>query len=112
MKNKVNLEDVLNQLGSDEARSQAISQLVGKVELSTPQIKRAVEVYEKAGRFRDAANVALKAGMTERANNLYVKAVEDYEKAGWFGDAANVALKAGMTERAEGLKTLVDLINS
>ena len=79
MKNKVNLEDVLNQLGSDEARRLAISRLVGKVNLSAQQIQRAVEDYEKAGRF---------------------------------GDAADIALKAGMKERAEGLKTLVDLINS
>jgi len=59
---------------------------------------------EGAGKFRVAANIALKAGMKERA-------VEVYEKAGRFGDAADTALKAGMKERAEGLKTLADLIN-
>ena len=110
MKN-FDLEKILNGLGSDEARSVAIFELIGKVDLSRLQIERVVDDYEKAGRFDDAANMALKAGMKERAEGLYQRAVDDYEKAGRFDDAANMALEAGMKERAEGLKTLADLIN-
>ena len=136
-KKKIDLEQILIGLSSDEARARAISKLIRKGDLPIPKIswvieyyekagrfydaadialkagmnERAVEDYEKAGRFDDAASVALEAGMKERAEQLYQRAVEVYEKAGRFDDAASVALKAGMNERAEQLKTLVDLIN-
>jgi len=110
MKTKINLEDILTKLGSNEARAIAISKLVEKDYLPISQIERAVEVYEKAGRFVHAADTALKAGMNERAVELYQRAVEVYEKAGRFGDAADTALKAGMNDRAERLRNLADLI--
>src|SRR3989344_5128962 len=100
MTKKIDLEQILNGLGSDEARNIAIYKLVGKVKLPIPLIERAVEDCEKAGEFSHAAEVALKAGMKKRAEQLYQRAVEDYEKAGKFSYAAEVALKAGMKERA------------
>src|SRR3989344_3124801 len=134
---EIDLEQILNILSSDEARNSAICQLVGKVNLPRSLVERAVQDYEKAGLFKDAADVALKAGMkeravqdyekagrfnkaadvalkagmTERAEGLYQRAVQNYEKAGRFNEAADVALKAGMTERAEQLKILVNLID-
>ena len=63
MKTKINLEDILTKLGSNEARAIAISKLVEKDYLPISQIERAVEVYEKAGRFVHAADTALKAGI-------------------------------------------------
>src|SRR3989338_6573915 len=135
---EIDLEQILNILSSDEARNSAICQLVGKVNLPRSLVERAVQVYEQAGRFNEAADVALKAGMKERAEGLYQRvvenhekaglfkdaayvalkagmterAVQDYEKAGRFNEAADVALKAGMKERAEQLKILVNLIDS
>jgi len=107
---KTDLEEILATLGSDKARRQAISQLVRKVKLSPPQIEEAIEFYEQAGNFRVAADVALEAGMKERAVEVYEKAGR-FEDASWFVAAAKAALKAGMTERAEQLRTLVKLIN-
>ena len=109
---EIDLEQILNILSSDEARNSAICQLVGKVNLPRSLVERAVQDYEKAGWFNEAADVALKAGMTERAEGLYQRAVENHEKAGRFSIAADVALKAGMKERAEQLKILVNLIDS
>jgi len=73
--------------------------------------QRAIEDYEKAGWFEKAADIALEAGMKEKAEGLYQRAVENYEFSGRFRDAATVARKAGMMQRAEGLETLADLIN-
>ena len=91
---KIDLEQIPYRSSSDEAMCWAIHQLIGKVNLPWSLIERTVEDYENAGRFDVAANVALKAGMTERAEGLYRRAVEDYEKADWFGVAADVALRA------------------
>ena len=66
----VNLEKILDNLSSDEARRAAISQLIGRVNLLTSRVDRAIEDYEKAGRFVDAAYLAVKAGMNERAKEL------------------------------------------
>ena len=65
-----NLEDILSSLGSNEARNIAISRLIGKVDLPAQMIDSAIKDYEKAGWYSDAAKVALKAGMTERAEKL------------------------------------------
>ena len=65
--------------------------------------ERAVDVYEKAGRFDYAARVAKEAGMSERA-------VDVYEKAGEFDYAARVAKEAGMSERAKALRKLEKML--
>ncbi len=70
MGTEIDLDAILSVLGSTTARDIALSQLVGKCDLSAQQIERAIKNYEKAGRFRDAAYVALKAGMKERAEGL------------------------------------------
>ena len=103
-KKKIDLEQILIGLSSDEARARAISKLIRKGDLPIPKISWVIEYYEKAGRFYDAADIALKAGMNE-------KAVEYYERAGSFYEASNAALKAGMEERAKQLITLAKLIN-
>ena len=51
----------------------------------------------------DAIELAEKAGMFE-------KAIELYERKGWLEDAVRVAEKAGMTEKAELYKKLVELM--
>src|SRR3989344_5717070 len=67
---KMFLEAILNNLGSDEARQMAISKLVGKVDLPPHQIERAIQNYEAAGWFNAAADLALKIGQNERAEQL------------------------------------------
>ena len=70
MKQKINLEKILSQLTSDEARATAIYNLMGKVALSPQQIERAIEIYETAEQFSNAAKIAQKAGLTEKAEML------------------------------------------
>ena len=130
MKKKIDFDQILNGLGSDEARNLVISKLVGKVDLSTSRVEETIKAYEKAGMFSYAADIALKAGMNEKAVEYYEragsfygaadaalkagmneKAVEYYERAGSFYEASNAALKAGMEERAKQLITLAKLIN-
>ena len=46
MAKKINLEEILAKLSSDEARTTAICRLIGKVDLSSQQIEKTVEVYD------------------------------------------------------------------
>ncbi len=98
------LERILGQLHSDEARAEVILKLMDRrTILSEKWLKIALDIYEKAGRFGDAAELAQKAGLTERA-------IDVYEKAGWFYDAAALAQKAGLTERVKLYKTIEELL--
>jgi len=58
MTTNIDLEQILAGLSSDEARTAAISQLVGKVNLPLPQIERVLEVYEGRGYWNGAADIA------------------------------------------------------
>ena len=64
------LEQILFELGSDEARNKVISKLAGKMIIPEKLLVKAIEDYEKAGWFGDAADVAVRAGKTDRANKL------------------------------------------
>ena len=127
------LERILNSLGSDEARNIALSQLIGKVNVPDDIITKTIDDYEKDERFSMAAEVAKKAGLTDRAidnykkdgqfykaakvakeagliaksKELYIKVIDDYEKKGQFYKAAEVAKEARLTDRARNLKKLL-----
>lgn len=131
------IEQILGQLSSDEARAKVICGLVlRKVVVPKNHLEGAIAFYEKAGRFGEAAGVAQNgglteraldnyervgmfegaayiaknAGLTERASQLYIKAIDACEKAGEFNDAARIAQKVGLTEKVRLYKTLEKLL--
>ncbi len=59
--------------------------------------------YEKEGKLEDAAKCAEKAGLSERANELYFKVLKYYEEKGWHENAAGIAGKLGLTEKEKEL---------
>jgi tetratricopeptide (TPR) repeat protein len=64
-----------------------------RVALAAGWTARAVDVYENAGKFGDAAALAEEHGETRRA-------IANYERAGHPQDAAELALGAGLTREA------------
>jgi tetratricopeptide (TPR) repeat protein len=102
-----------------------------KIALKFGMKKMAIKMYEKAGLFNKAGEIAEGAEMYEKASEMYEKArlffraadvaekakmyeksVDMYEKAGTFKWASAVASRSGMEEKANQLKTLVGLIIS
>ncbi|MEM7826900.1 MAG: hypothetical protein QXQ40_01605 [Candidatus Aenigmatarchaeota archaeon] len=92
---------MLNQLYSDDAKAILISRLLRKgKEVPQEYVQQAIRVHVGADRFRDAAELAEKAGMKGKAQELYARAVKKYEEEGLYEDAAEVAERVGMLEKA------------
>ncbi|PIN93424.1 hypothetical protein COU54_03135 [Candidatus Pacearchaeota archaeon CG10_big_fil_rev_8_21_14_0_10_31_24] len=94
------VEAILMQLGSDEARANAITSLVGKRKILTYLLENAIKTYEHNEDYQKAAEIAEKTGLVERAQQLYGKAIDCYEKAELHSYAAELAEKVGLPERA------------
>jgi len=126
MNQPVDLDKLLSQMASDQGRVEVIRKMVGKVALTDEHCdfaigyleeadrtddaadlavragrsERAVEVYENAGRLVSAARLAQDCSMAAKAGELYEKAVAELEEGGDVIDAAEVAEEAGMTAKA------------
>ncbi len=72
---EIDIDQMLNPLGSDEARNIAIYKLIGKVEIPPFLIKNAIDFFERKEDYIAAAHLALKANMKERAIDIYEKGV-------------------------------------
>lgn len=100
------LENLLNQLSSDEARVKIISKLIGKENIPEQYVNDIIERYEKQaseGKLKEeddslpnAVNFCILAKKPERAVMLYDKAGRSYS-------AARMAHNLGMNELAKQL---------
>ncbi|MFA5141571.1 MAG: hypothetical protein WC471_01210 [Candidatus Woesearchaeota archaeon] len=86
---------LLGQIKSKKAKAEMIFKLAGEEEIPLPDLEAAIAYYEKHW-APSAAEIAEKAGLTDKAIDIYVK-------KGNFEDAAKVAYKAGDYKRAEEL---------
>jgi len=122
METKNNLQEILMNLESDEGRKAFVSsdyfkfpkaevypvikdfsdngnfELAGYIARNADLFYEASVLYEKAGLLGDAADLAKRAGMKEKALELYEKCTPEYPF--YFDYAGKIAEEMGMNEKA------------
>ena len=67
------LGDLLEKLYTEEGRNKLVSRIVGEKEIPKNNVIRTIENYEENEKYKEAVDVALKAGMIDRAIKVYEK---------------------------------------
>ncbi len=67
------------------------------------QTERAIQILEKECYFEKAIDYARRAGLADKVNELHVKQVDSFEKYERFEDAADYAREQGLESRANEL---------
>lgn len=97
------LESILTDVNSEERRAEIVYKLAGEVAITKVFAEEAIAYYEKKDKPYYAARIAKKAGLQDKARELYVRLMEEEERDGNFYLAANDADDAGLPNTAKEL---------
>ncbi len=98
------LEGILLQLSSEEARVSFVCKIMNKMDIPPEMIRRAISFYEfDRQEPARAAKIAKDAGMKENSRSLYEIALKKLEEEESFLYGVSIAEEAGMDEKAKVL---------
>jgi len=110
MQDTKDIGNLLEEMVSENGRALTVKNLMTKCKIPQDHVINAIDFFEKRGEkikyatiLIDAAELAKKAGMEEKAKQLYDKAIKMEQRKGNTNYAARIAKKAGSTEKTKEL---------